>query len=230
MNVQPFFLISPFAWWNVPRLLAPTVPFLKQCRLQRPILNSAPRGKLWSLGAKFSPRSEFCPPGVSYPLGVNFSVRPSNLLNSGECSTLWVNKGVNIPPRGHSSPLGSSSPLGKLHPWGNPCCWKLASILLFEYFCLDKIDKPSKLKHLWSAQTHIHVCTVFVWRIRVQFSSSNCGQFSALKQQMKNLKFLPKRFHKFDSATRIVYMGHYLSCIASKTPALHRFLCFFCMS
>jgi hypothetical protein len=40
----------------------------------------------WSLtsppGAKLSPRSEFCPQGLSYPLGVKVSVRPYILLNS----------------------------------------------------------------------------------------------------------------------------------------------------
>jgi hypothetical protein len=40
---------------------------------------------------------EFC------PLRVKFSVRPSILLNSRECSRT----GVNIPPRGQSSPLGA---------------------------------------------------------------------------------------------------------------------------
>jgi hypothetical protein len=48
---------------------------------QRPILNFAPRGKLWTQGRS-------CPPGVnlvpwrwSYPLGVKFSAHPSILLN-----------------------------------------------------------------------------------------------------------------------------------------------------
>jgi hypothetical protein len=38
---------------------------------------------------------------------VQFSVRPSILLNRRECSPLGVNKGVNIPPRGQISPLGA---------------------------------------------------------------------------------------------------------------------------
>jgi hypothetical protein len=60
----------------------------------RPILNFAPRGKLW-------------PQGWSYPLGVKFFVRPSILLNSRECSPLGVNEGVNISPRRQISPLGA---------------------------------------------------------------------------------------------------------------------------
>jgi hypothetical protein len=52
-------------------------------RFLRPILNFAPRGKLWPPGAKLSPRSEhFVPWGWSYPMGVKFSVGPSILLNS----------------------------------------------------------------------------------------------------------------------------------------------------
>jgi hypothetical protein len=50
---------------------------------QRHILNFDPPE------AKLSPS---CPPGVK------FSVRPSILLNSRECSPLGVNEGVNIPP------------------------------------------------------------------------------------------------------------------------------------
>jgi hypothetical protein len=54
-----------------------------------------------------SPLGEsFDPQGWSYSLGVKFIVRPSILLNSRECSPLGVNLGVNISPRGQSSPLG----------------------------------------------------------------------------------------------------------------------------
>jgi hypothetical protein len=67
------------------------------------------------LGAKLAPRGNFCPPeanfvpwGWSYPLRVKFSVCPSILLNNRECSTLGVNEGVNIPPRGQISPQGWS--------------------------------------------------------------------------------------------------------------------------
>jgi hypothetical protein len=38
---------------------------------------------------------------------VRFSVRPSILLNSRECSPLGVNEGVNIPSRGLILPLGA---------------------------------------------------------------------------------------------------------------------------
>jgi hypothetical protein len=107
---------------------------------QRPILNFAPRGKLWPPGAKLSPRRQFltsplranfdprgevvprgrsCHPGMNfvplwwiYPLGENFS-------ETVQCSPLGVNKGVNIPPRRQGSPLGAKfTPRGKLYPWG----------------------------------------------------------------------------------------------------------------
>jgi hypothetical protein len=38
---------------------------------------------------------------------VKFSVRPSILLNRSVCSTMGVNEGMNIPPRGQLSPLGA---------------------------------------------------------------------------------------------------------------------------
>jgi hypothetical protein len=59
----------------------------------RPILNFAPRGKLW-------------PQGWSYPLGAKFSVRPSILLNSrvftpgGERSGEHFPYGINFTPGG----------------------------------------------------------------------------------------------------------------------------------
>jgi hypothetical protein len=43
----------------------------------RPILNFAPRGKLWPPGAKLSPRGEFSSLGGKLSPGVKFSVRPS---------------------------------------------------------------------------------------------------------------------------------------------------------
>jgi hypothetical protein len=66
------------------------------------------------LGANFTPRGDFVPqgwkcplgPGWSYPLGVKFSVRPSILLNSRECSPWGWTKGW-ISPRGDT-----------FHPWG----------------------------------------------------------------------------------------------------------------
>jgi hypothetical protein len=67
--------------------------------IQRPILNFAPRGKLdpqgwtWPPGVNLTPRGELDPQGWSCPLGVKFSVRPSILLNSRECSPLGVNEG-----------------------------------------------------------------------------------------------------------------------------------------
>jgi hypothetical protein len=71
------------------------------------------------LGANFDPRGEFSPHGEFCPLGVKFSVRPSILLNSRECSPLGVKEGVNISPRGQISPLGAKfNPLGEVIPWG----------------------------------------------------------------------------------------------------------------
>jgi hypothetical protein len=77
-----------------------------------PVSSVAWPRRLRSLGANFNHQWRSCPPGVklipyewSYPLGRKLSVRPSTRLNSIECSLLWVNEGVNIPPRGQSSPL-----------------------------------------------------------------------------------------------------------------------------
>jgi hypothetical protein len=77
-------------------------------------------------GANFDPQGRRCPPGVifvpsglSYTLRVKFSVRPSILQNSRECSPLGVNEGVNIPPKGQISPLRAKFPLGvKFTPGG----------------------------------------------------------------------------------------------------------------
>jgi hypothetical protein len=83
-------------------------------------------------GKKLSPRSELCSLGVKLSPGSEISVRPSILLNTRECGPLGVNKGVNVPswgqssplgdkvhPRGQCSPLGAKfTPRGKLYPWG----------------------------------------------------------------------------------------------------------------
>jgi hypothetical protein len=94
--------IQSFSWpaaWTTLRNVCAKTP--------RPILNFAPRGKLW-------PQELRCPPGVnfvswgwSYSLEVKFSVCLSILLNNRECSPLGpgVNKGVNIPPGGQDSSL-----------------------------------------------------------------------------------------------------------------------------
>jgi hypothetical protein len=62
---------------------------------------ASPLGATVNPGVKLSPRGKFCTLwGWSYPLVVEFSVRPSILLNGRECSPLGpgVNEGVNIPP------------------------------------------------------------------------------------------------------------------------------------
>jgi hypothetical protein len=58
---------------------------------QRPIFNISSGGELWPLGVKLSPTGED-------------PVCPSILLNTRE----WVNEGVNISPRGHSSHWGAN--------------------------------------------------------------------------------------------------------------------------
>jgi hypothetical protein len=77
-----------------------------QLRLQLHQQVSAPWGPFLTLtpGRSCPPGVNFVPSGRSYPLGVKFSVRPSSLLNSRDCSPL----GVNIPPRGQISPLGAT--------------------------------------------------------------------------------------------------------------------------
>jgi hypothetical protein len=69
---------------------------------QKPILNFTPRGKFW-------PQVRICLTGVNfvpwvwiYPLGVKFSVCPSILQNSRECSPL----GAKVTPRGEVIPWG----------------------------------------------------------------------------------------------------------------------------
>jgi hypothetical protein len=50
---------------------------------------------------------------------VKFSVCPSILLNSKECSPLGVNEGVNITPGLQISPPGAKFiPRDEIHPWG----------------------------------------------------------------------------------------------------------------
>jgi hypothetical protein len=104
-RIMNFFLsknYQPVSWRDsISRPIAPldqgriTIFFLDHhnSSRQRPILNFAPRGKLW-------PQGRSCPPWVK------FSVHPSILLHCRECSPLRVNEGVNIPPRGQISPLG----------------------------------------------------------------------------------------------------------------------------
>jgi hypothetical protein len=86
--------------WTVKGKSASAECHSYRLRFLRPILNFAPRGKIWSPGGNFVPWE------WSYPLGVKLSVRPSILLNSRECSPLGVNERVNIPPRGQILPRG----------------------------------------------------------------------------------------------------------------------------
>jgi hypothetical protein len=80
----------------------------------RPILNFAPRSKLRLPGAKLSPRGEFCPPrGEFFTSGGEILCSPVHSSKQKRVLPPGGNKGVNIPPRGQSSPLGDS-----LHPWG----------------------------------------------------------------------------------------------------------------
>jgi hypothetical protein len=88
--------------WVMTKNVFLSSKFIGLHRPQRPIPNFAPKG------ANFDPRVEVEPRGELWPLGVKFSVRLSILLNSRECSTPGVNKGVNI----------SFHPWGQVHPRG----------------------------------------------------------------------------------------------------------------
>jgi hypothetical protein len=85
---------------------------------------------------------------------VKLSAHPSILLNSRECSPLGVNKGVNIPPRGQSSPLGAKFiPRGWLHPWGQTMLLKtglraFTSFCFLHCCCWRKVEL-NKFYHLW---------------------------------------------------------------------------------
>jgi hypothetical protein len=87
---------------------------------------------------------------------VKFSVCPSILLNSRECTPLGVNKGVNIPPRGQVSPLGAKfTPRGQLHPWGPTHVvknWPMAAkrAVTEPNYCRNKLN-PSFA--LWNVKT-----------------------------------------------------------------------------
>jgi hypothetical protein len=79
-----------------------------ECAALRPILNFAPRGKIWPPGVKLSLRGEFCPLGVKLSLGGEILCLP---LHS---SAQYVNS---VHPRGWTK--GWTSPLGnKFHAWG----------------------------------------------------------------------------------------------------------------
>jgi hypothetical protein len=68
---------------------------------------TSPTGADFGLKGKVVPKGWILSPmGVKFSPGVKFSVRPSILLNSRECSPLGVNKGVNIHPRELISSLG----------------------------------------------------------------------------------------------------------------------------
>jgi hypothetical protein len=74
-------------------------------RSWRPFLTSP-------LGVNFDHQGKVVPQGLTLSPKVKFSVRPSILLNSRECSPLGVNEGMNIPPGDKFHPWGPSSPLG----------------------------------------------------------------------------------------------------------------------
>jgi hypothetical protein len=92
--------IQSFSWpaaWTTLRNVCAKTP--------RPILNFAPRGKLWPQGQSCPPVVNFVPLSWSYPLGVKFFVRPSILLHSSVHPWGWT--------KGWTFPLGD-----KWHPWG----------------------------------------------------------------------------------------------------------------
>jgi hypothetical protein len=83
------------------------------CKGLRPTLNFDPQGRSCPPGGILSPRGNFVPQGEFCPLGVKFSVRPSILLNSRQCSPPGGDRGVEISTRGQISPLAT-----KLTPRG----------------------------------------------------------------------------------------------------------------
>jgi hypothetical protein len=111
------------------------------------------------LGANFDLRSEavpqgwiLSPGGWSYPLGVRLSVRPSILLNSWQCSPLGVNKGVNIPSRGHISHLGAKFTPGSSSPLGARGEVKNGPLALLDFYVCHSLrnwqncqDRPDKM-------------------------------------------------------------------------------------
>jgi hypothetical protein len=140
------------------------------------------------LGAKLSPRGVFFPRGQSYPLGVKFSVRPSILPNSRECSLLGVNEGVNIPPRVQISPLGArgevkngsqdktwfvwkafrpkwsfvkSIPVPPLHPY-SIAHWTSPTLEDVAIKAGDLGGRTGQVLELWNSRTHLKLMN-FRW-------------------------------------------------------------------
>jgi hypothetical protein len=94
-------------------------------------------------------------------LGVKFSVRPSILLNSRECSPLGVNKGVYIPPRGQISPLGTKFiPKSEVHPWGGGggklrmALWRARRM----WIAVDKSTKLNSSRKFWTIFFTVEKC------------------------------------------------------------------------
>jgi hypothetical protein len=95
------------------------------------------------LGENFDPKGEVVPRGWSFALGGKFSVHPSILLNSRECSPLGVNEGANIPLEDKISPLGANlTPRGKVHPRGGGANHDVKTGLsILPMYVLRKIEK-----------------------------------------------------------------------------------------
>jgi hypothetical protein len=98
----------------------------------RPILNFARRVKLWPQ-VKLSLMGGFCPldGGEVISWGWNSLFAPPYVKNSRECSSLWVNEGVNTHPR------ALILPLVKLRMTLWDCCYDLKNI--FAKIIWDKI-------------------------------------------------------------------------------------------
>jgi hypothetical protein len=137
----------------------------------KPILNFAPRGKLWPKGRSRPPGVYFVPWGWSYPLGVRFSVCHSILLNSRESSPLGGNEGVNISPWGQISPPGSKfTPRGKVHPWGTGvklrmALWSWKKLTFCQMFLTftcpgGMVECPTSLPHSWRSAVQIPVRSI----------------------------------------------------------------------
>jgi hypothetical protein len=140
-------------------------------RWQRQILNLNTRGKLWPQGRSCTPGVNFVPWGWSYLLGVKFSVCPSIILNSRECSPLGVNKGVNIPPRVQISLLGARGEV-KNGPQGDQIGRKFASPIGW-LFSVDRFLKSTEVAHTfwplfsYMAGHFIYQCITYFWQTAV---------------------------------------------------------------
>jgi hypothetical protein len=103
--------------------------------------NLTPRGEVGTQGWTLSTR------GWSYLPGWP-SVCPFVFLQRRAYSPVGVNEGVNISPRGQSSPLGANFiPRGKLHPWGQTMLLKKPLFTWYLVGCYQSVFLSMKMVH-----------------------------------------------------------------------------------